>query len=328
MKKIFKVIGYLLLLIVVLAGGLMLYAMTMLPRVGEAPALKVERTPERIEKGRYLANCVNSCMDCHSTRDWTKFAGPLVPGTLGKGGERFDQKFGFPGAYFSRNITPKGIGRYTDGELFRVITTGVTKEGRAMFPVMPYTYYGKMDPEDIYNIIAYLRTLPEIENPVQESVSDFPMNIIINTIPSKGAPVKRPDTSDRLKYGAYLVNVAGCIECHTKAEKGQIINELAFSGGREFKLPDGSTVRSANITPDPSTGIGAWNEEAFINRFKAYADSGFVPQPVSKGAFNTIMPWLMYGKMTRGDLSAIYAYIHSLPAKVNTVNKFTAAVAN
>lgn len=323
MKKVLKFIGYLLLFIIIAASGLIFYAKTMLPNVGAAPTLKVDATPARVERGRYLANCVNSCMDCHSTRDWSKFSGPLVPGTLGKGGELFDQKFGFPGAYYSRNITPKGISRYTDGELYRVITTGVTKEGRAMFPVMPYPYYGKMDPEDIYSIIAYLRTIPEIDNNIPESVSDFPMSVIINTIPKKAEPMKRPDTNDHKAYGGYLVNAAGCIECHTQADKGQIIKELAFSGGREFKMPDGSVMRSANITPDQGTGIGAWTEDMFINRFKTYGDSSFVPPVVAKGAFNSIMPWTMYGKMTRSDLSAIYTYLRTIPAKANTVNKFT-----
>jgi hypothetical protein len=266
-------------------------------------------------------------MDCHSTRDKTKFSWPLVPGTTGKGGEKFDRQYGFPGVYYSRNITPKGIARYTDGELFRVITTGVTKEGRAMFPVMPYPYYGKMDPEDIYSIIAYLRTLPEVDNPVPESVSDFPMNIIINTIPKKMTPTKRPDPSDKKAYGAYLVNAAGCIECHTRADKGQIIEKLAFSGGREFMMPDGSIVRSANITSDQVSGIGTWNEEAFVNRFKTYGDSSFVPETVTSGGFNTIMPWTMYGKMTREDLSAIYTYIHSIAPIENKVLKWSPPVA-
>ena len=167
-------------------------------------------------------------MDCHSTRDWSKFSGPLTPGTLGKGGDLFDQKFTFPGAYYSRNITPAGISRYTDGELFRVITTGVDKEGKAIFPVMPYPYYGRMDPEDIKCIIAYIRTLSPIENKVPAPVSDFPMNFIINTIPSKAVPQTRPDPSNTLAYGAYLVNACACRECHSKVDKGQVIPEFAF----------------------------------------------------------------------------------------------------
>ena len=79
---------------------------------------------------------------------------------------------------YVKNITPSGIGRYTDGELYRVITTGVTKEGRAMFPLMPYPYYGKMDPEDIYSIISYIRSIPDIKNDVTDSQADFPMNFV------------------------------------------------------------------------------------------------------------------------------------------------------
>lgn len=325
MKKLLKITGYLLLVIIIIIGGLISYVKLALPNVGPALEIKIDKSPGRIERGRYLAYSVTACMDCHSGRDWTKFSGPLVAGTLGKGGEQFDQQFGFPGVYYSKNITPKGLSRYTDGELFRVITAGVTKEGKAMFPVMPYTYYGKMDPDDINCIIAYLRTLAPIDNPVPESVSDFPMNIIINTIPHKATPGKRPDTSDHLAYGAYLVNACGCMECHTKENKGQVIPELAFTGGRGFLLRDGSVVRSSNLTPAPKTGIGSWNEDAFVNRFKSYVDSNYKPQTVEKGAFNTVMPWTMYGRMTRSDLAALFTYFKSLPPKENEIEKFTPA---
>jgi hypothetical protein len=194
-----------------------------------------------------------------------------------------------------------------------------------MFPVMPYPYYGKMDDEDIYSIIAYLRTLSPIENNVTASQSDFPMNVILNTIPKKGAPVKRPGPSNVIAYGAYMVNASGCIECHTQVDKGQIIPELAFSGGREFAFPDGSVVRSANITPDTETGIGKYTEKDFIARFKAYADSSWTPAAVKTGEYNTIMPWLMYCNMTEQDLSSIYAYLRTLNPVKNQVTKFTAA---
>ena len=325
MKRVFIVLGIILLVVVVAIGGAVVYISTALPDVGDAVELKVDATPERIERGQYLANAVNACMDCHSTRDWSKFSGPVIPGTEGKGGERFDQSVGFPGVYYSRNITPAGISRYTDGELYRVITTGVTKEGRAMFPVMPYPYYGKMDDEDIYSLIAYLRTLPAIENPVPDSESDFPMSVIINTIPAKGTPTKRPHPSDSIAYGGYMVNAAGCIECHTQVEQGQIIPELAFSGGRDFKLPDGSVVRSSNITPDAETGIGNWTKENFIARFKMYSDSAFVVPSVAPGDFNTIMPWTMYANMTEEDLGAIYTYLRTKKPVKNQVVKFAPA---
>lgn len=324
MRKVLKFIGYLVILLVVGVSVMIGYVKTALPNVGTAPQMKCDNGPGKVARGKYLAENVTMCINCHSTRDWTKFAGPVVPGTYGMGGEEFDRNVGFPGVYYAKNITPAGTAaQYTDGELFRLITTGVRKDGKAIFPVMPYSHYGKMDPEDIKCIIAYIRTLQPINNNVKESESDFPMSIIINTIPGMATPENRPDPSNAAAYGAYMVNASGCIECHTKENHGQIIPELAFSGGREFKLPDGSVLRSSNITPDMNSGIGNWTQEAFINKFKSYADSGYQPQSVSKGAFNTIMPWTSYCNMSREDLVAIYTYLHNLKPIDNPVNKFT-----
>jgi len=327
MKKVFKFLGYAVLLILLIAAGALIYIKAALPNVGVAEEIKIDYTPERVERGRYLANHVTVCMDCHSTRDWSKFSGPVSSGKLGGGGERFDQAQGFPGIFYSKNITPTGISRYSDGELFRLITTGVTKEGRAMFPVMPYKAYGRMDPEDIRSLISYLRSLEPLETTPPESVADFPMNFIINTIPSKADLQTMPPKSDKKAYGKYLVNAAACIECHTPVDKGKIMEEFAFSGGREFQGPDGSVLRSSNITPHPKTGIGSWTEDMFIKRFKAYADSGYQPPAVAPGEFNTIMPWTMYAHMTNEDLSAIHAYLSSVASIDKAVTKFNPAPA-
>jgi hypothetical protein len=230
-----------------------------------------------------------------------------------------------PGVFYAKNITPAGIGRYTDGELFRLITSGVTKEGRAMFPLMPFPYYGRMDKEDIYSIIAYVRSIPAIENAVPDSEPDFPMNFILNTIPQKPQHQTKPEKTDILAYGAYMTNASGCVECHTRVDKGQIIHDLAFGGGRDFKFPDGSVVMSANITPDKETGIGSWTEEMFIQRFKAYADSSYSSPLVAMGEFNSMMPWTMYAQMDADDLSAIYHYLRSVKPMSNPVVKFTPA---
>ncbi|MEO6135773.1 MAG: cytochrome C, partial [Ginsengibacter sp.] len=288
MKKVFLTI--LVLLVVVAAIGIT-YLKFGLPNVGDAPDLKVDITPARVQHGEYLANHVSLCMDCHSTRDWSVYSAPLVPGTQGKGGEKFDEKLGFPGIFYSKNITPVGLKDWTDGEIFRTITTGENREGHALFPVMPYHYYGRMDNEDIYDIIAYVRSLSPIENSIPARSIDFPMNLIINTIPSKGAPVQKPSRSDTLKYGAYMVNASACMECHTQVNKGQIIPDLAFSGGREFKMPKGS-VYSANITPDETSGIGSWSPEQFVARFKAYTNPANFPNMDSQ-VVNTVMPWVM-----------------------------------
>ena len=325
MKNLRKNLLRVIVIIVIALVASMSYIKFALPNIGDAPDLKVEMTPERIARGEYLANHVAVCMDCHSSRDWSRFSGPPVEGTLGMGGDLFDQKFGFPGAYYAKNITPEGIGHYTDGELFRTITTGVNKEGKALFPVMPSHYYGQMDEEDIKCVIAYLRTLKPIKNQVPESVSDFPMNFIINTIPHKASFTKRPEKTDVINYGKYLTNAASCVDCHTKFEKGSLIAGTEFGGGREFPFPDGSIVRSSNISPDEETGIGGWDDEVFVSLFRAHSDSATLNTKLNPGDFNSIMPWTMYGKMTEEDLKAIFAYLKTEKPVKNQVVKYTPA---
>jgi hypothetical protein len=324
MKKAFKIGGIVLLVLLVAVASLLSYVKIALPDVADAEIITLDYTPERVARGKYLANHVSVCMDCHSTRDFTKFSGPLMEGTLGMGGDRFDQLVGMPGVFLPRNITPEGISRYTDGELIRVITTGVTKEGRPMFPLMPYPYYGNMDKEDIYSIVAYLRSIPPIKNDVPESSADFPVNFILHTMPKDATPQSRPSKDNKIEYGKYMTNASGCRECHTQAERGQIIPELEYSGGREFSFPDGSVCRSANITPDKETGIGAWTPELFVRRFKMFKDSTYVLPSVAKGEFNSYMPWTMYAGMEEEDLEAIFAYLQTLTPIKNSVSKFSA----
>ena len=322
--RTFKKFAFGTLAILVVAFVSMLgYIKFALPKIKAAPVLNVEATPERIARGEYLANHVAVCIDCHSTRDCSRFSGPPTAGTLGKGGDVFDQKFGFPGVYYAKNITPEGISRYTDGELFRTITTGVSKEGRAMFPVMPFHYYGQMDEEDIKSIIAYIRTLTPIKSQVPESKSDFPMNFIINTIPHEASFTKLPPKTDVINYGKYMTNAASCVECHTKIDKGSLVAGTEFGGGREFLFPDGSVVRSANISSDEETGIGGWDDETFVSLFKAHSDSATLNTKLNPGEFNSLMPWTMYGKMNDEDLKAIFAYLKTVKPISNNVVKFT-----
>ena len=151
------------------------------------------------------------------------------------------------------------------------------------------------------------------------------MSVVINTIPQPAEPQTRPDPSDQLAYGHYMASASGCVECHTQVDKGQILPEVAFGGGREFGFPDGSKVRSSNISPDKDSGIGTWTREQFIARFKVYADSSYVAPSIKPGEYNTIMPWTMYAHMTEEDLSAIFTYLQSVSPISNKVTKFTPA---
>jgi hypothetical protein len=325
MKKLLKVLLVLVALVVLVIGGALIYITKALPDIPVQKDLKVELTPERVARGQYLANHVTVCMDCHSTRNWNKFSAPLEPGTLGKGGEVFDQSMSFPGRFVSKNITPFNLKKWSDGEIYRAITSGESRDGHPFFPVMPYPYYNKLSTEDVYSIIAYLRTLPEVASQPEASKADFPMNVIMHTIPEPAHPMTLPKPTDA-DYGAYLVNAAGCRECHTKMEKGKPVGE-PFAGGFEFHFPSGSVVRSANITPDQSTGIGAWDRDTFIRKFRQFADSSYVPPSVDWKAddFQTVMPWTMYGGMTEQDLGAIYDYLHALKPVANKVQYWTPA---
>jgi hypothetical protein len=322
MKSTRKIIIVVLITIIVVITGLMSYIKLAYPNVGKAEVIKVEANPVIIDQGKYLANSVFVCMDCHSKRDWTKFAGPVVVGTLGQGGEEFNQKIGFPGKYFAKNITPYGIQHWTDGEILRAISCGVDKKGNPLFPVMPYLNYGNLDRKDLYAIIAYLRTLPGIINKVPDSESDFPMNIIIHTIPHKALYSMTPDKNNKIRYGRYLTTAAGCSDCHTQQKRGKPVPGMDFAGGFRFPLITGWVVTSANITPDLETGIGAWTVEAFVFSFKSYSFPKYVPTSIGREVFNSYMPWTMYSTMQPDDLKAIYTYLRTLKPVKNKITKF------
>jgi mono/diheme cytochrome c family protein len=321
MRTVFKWLGILLGVFILLILVGLSYLHFALPNVGEAPDLKVEITPERVERGRYLANAVTVCMDCHSKRDWSQWAGPIIPGTNGGGGEPFDRKMGFPGDFYSKNITPYGLKDWTDGEIYRAITSGVSKDNEPLFPVMPYHYYGQLDQEDIYAIIAYLRTLPSVENDIPKGDPDFPFSLIMRTIPHKPNHTPKPDPSDSIAYGKYLVTAASCVECHSKFDdKQQIIPGTEFGGGRQFPMP-GGILTTPNITPH-ATGIGFWSRERFIQSFKQYQDSTYQSPKLGMTDYNTLMPWVMYSNMTESDLASIYLYLQSLAPIDNEITRF------
>lgn len=305
--------------IAALAAGGVSYLFAAFPKAPAPRSLKVMATPELLKRGEYLANHVSVCMDCHAERDWSRYSGPPKPGTLGRGGEHFTREMGLPGDFFSKNITPGGVGNWSDGELARAITTGVTREGRAMFPIMPYTYFRHLCDQDLQAIIAYVRTLPASDKTHRATELDFPVSLIVRTIPESPEPwdCEKPSGPE---YGKYLTTIAGCPECHTKQEKGRVVGER-FAGGWRFPLPKGGHITSRNITPDQETGIGKWTKEMFVATFQSRGkpEGAFAVKP---GERQTLMPWNMYGGMTADDLGAIYDYLRTVPPVRNQVAEF------
>ena len=85
-----------------------------------------------------------------------------------------------------------------------------------------------------------------------------------------------------------------------------------------FEFP-GLSVVSANITPDPDTGIGSWTEDYFKQRFtlhRTYVEKG---SPAIGPERFTVMPWLNLSQLDPDDLSAIYKYLQKQPTIRNKV---------
>src|SRR6516225_8964286 len=153
MRKVLRVILMIISGLVAVVALLALYVKKGLPHVVVVKELKVQATPARVARGEYLASSVAGCMVCHSNRDEHVYALPIKDGTLGMGGEVFSRELGFPGNIYAANLTPYHLGGCSDGELFRAITSGVSKDGHALFPIMNYPAYGRMDQEDVFSII-------------------------------------------------------------------------------------------------------------------------------------------------------------------------------
>ena len=319
--KILKIIFIIIGIVVLIALGVVGYVNFFLPNIA-VKDIRVEVTPERVERGEYLANHVMVCMDCHSQRDWSLFSGPPAAGTLGEGGEKFTHEMGMPGNFYAPNITPANLESWSDGEIYRAITSGVNRDGDPLFPLMPYHSYGHADQEDVYAVIAYLRTIKPIEHEVPRSDPDFPMSIIMHLMPAEAQPMQRPDKEDQVAYGGYLATISACADCHTPFKKGQPVEGMRYAGGREFEMPWG-ILRTANLTPDTATGIGIWTEQLWLNLFAAYDSINKLTPITSLDQYNTLMPWHMYAQMSADDLKAIFAYMHSLEPISNKVERVT-----
>ena len=295
----------------VLAGAAAAYVRFRLPRLGDTPTQHIVADPALAGRGEYLAQHVAICVDCHSERDYGRYSAPLKPGSLGAGGEVFGHALGLPGELVAPNITPAAIGGWRDAELARAITEGVTPDGRVLFPFMNYPGYAQMCRQDLQALVSYLRTLPAIQHQVPRTQLDFPVNLLVRTFPKPAAVSDTcPQRSDSVAYGKYLATLASCADCHTRHENGAPVAGQDFAGGMRFPLPSGYVAHSANITPDPETGIGRWTKAAFIARFAAYRRPEAIAA-VAGAAPNTPMPWQLFAGMTDDDLGSIYDYLRT-----------------
>ncbi len=323
LKKILLILGGLLLTVVILGGVGIAWLFLRKPAMAPAPAIKVALTPERIARGKYIFVSVADCGGCHSERDFTRALGPEVESGCGRGNLLSDSMKGLPGRVVAPNLTPDaetGLGTWTDGEKIRAIREGVDKDGRALFPMMPYQAYRRFSDDDVQALVAFLDSLPPLHNPLPQTRLDFPVSVLIKSAPQPAGSVAPVDRADRKKLGEYLVAVGGCADCHTPVDdKNNPLPGKLLAGGMVFDTSMGKVV-TANITPDTETGIGKWSEEFFEKKFydyKEYATNGPPPSPGPQ-AF-TLMPWLGFSRRDPEELSAIYAYLRTVPAVHNAV---------
>lgn len=327
LKIVLKVLGVLVILALLAAAGGAAWLRYGYPKVSPADAsLKIEVTPVRVERGAYLANNVMDCFGCHGQKVFDAYTFPLDTATRGAGGFRIPREWKFfPGDVTAPNITPHALAGWSDGEILRAMTSGVGRDGRVFFPMMPYQIFSKLDREDIYSLIAYIRTLPSKDADQRATEVDFPLSLIIRTLPSDPAFTTRPDGSDEVAAGAYLVKAADCVTCHTVTDKQENLVGPHFAGGREFDLPPvPGIIRSANITPDSLTGIGSWSRETFIRTIRERGARAQAMTKVAAGEPNSVMPYGVFAGMTDADLGAIYAYLRTVAPVSNEVTRWTA----
>jgi hypothetical protein len=150
------------------------------------------------------------------------------------------------------------------------------------------------------------------------------MNFILNTMPEKAVPSKRPVTTDLLAYGGYMVNAAGCSECHTKSEKGKVVGE-PFAGGFEFRSPDGSVLRSANITLIMKMALEVGRKYPLSIDLKAMPTVVINPGKLPPAPCKPLCHGLCMQVWTAWNLKAIYTYLKTVTPVKKPVVKWNPA---
>jgi mono/diheme cytochrome c family protein len=251
------------------------------PPMSPVKDMKVDGTPEQIERGRHLAAAF--CVECHSpTADF-----PMTGGVdLGK-----DLPIDV-GSYYSANLTPAGrISTWTDGELFRALRDNVDKNGRRLV-AMAGTNVRHISDEDMYALIAFLRS----QEPV---ASDVPIPLdrpnflglllsganVVQDRPLITEPIVAPKKEPTAEYGEFVVSFLDCKNCHGED----------LTGGANPIGVNGPTLRL----------VKAWSEDEFINALR----TGESPNGYK---FSDLMPWKSTGRLDDVELSAIYRYLVSL----------------
>ncbi len=315
MRKLLIALLSLLGLVILIAGGVLLFlSVSGLPKYQDVatPELKVELSPEKVEKGLRIASMV--CNHCHMGNETRQLIGRRV--------EDIPSEFG---VIYSANITQHptaGIGSYTDGELARLIRSGVKKDGTYSPPYMPK--FPQLADEDLEALIAFLRSdhpLVQANETVQKPCEPSLLvkglsRVAFKPYPYPEKPIEVPDTADLVSFGKYVATGRlGCYECHSADFKTNtpLTPETSpgyFGGGNKLLRMDGSVVLAPNITMHEEHGIGSWTEEEFAKAVKW-------GQNPRGGTYE--YPMAPYTAMTDQEVKAVYAYLKTVPVLDNAI---------
>ncbi len=251
-----------------------------------------------VERGDYLVNTIMGCGNCHTPLGPQGFdASMALAGRLVEDGPAFTA--------VARNITPGGaVKDWSDAELGKAIREGIRPDGSLIGPPMPFEVYGGISDDDLASIVAYLRSVPAVENDPGVSKYNIPLP------PAWMAPVTTVAAVPEgvtVEYGEYLAGPLGhCTVCHTpQMENGQFdfANQLG-AGGMEFAGPGGS-VFAANITP---TGLGKYTDDqlATLITHGTRPDGSVLSPP---------MPTYFLAGLKPTDVDALILYLRQLPPK-------------
>ena len=264
-----------------------------------APAANSETLTQR---GAYLVNGIMNCGNCHSPQT----PDGALAGAFLSGGPAI------PTPVFTAyppNITPDaatGIGGWTEAEIVTALREGRTPDGRILRPPMPVGLYRVLSDRDASAVAAYLKSLPPTVNKV-------PQASYRSAVPARYGPpldaVSDPDPADRIAYGAYLVRIGHCMQCHTPLDSQGQRDDGHRLGAGGLRM-DGvfGTVITPNITPDVETGIGGWND----TEIRAALTKGLAP---GGRTLSSPMPSRYLATMHRDDVDAVIAYLHTLPSQ-------------
>lgn len=268
--------------------------------------VRFESTPERIERGRYLANAAVGCVLCHSERDRNLPGAPPVPGREFAGAILAEE----PGyRLVAPNLTPDvatGAGSWSDDMLARAIREGVGHDGRGLGGQMWWWSFRALSDEDLASIIVYLRSLAPVAHALPPRIlsAERERERAEGAEPLAG-PVAPRDLEDALERGIYLVEIADCMGCHSAWEAPI---QPGLGGGGNAVERFGERVFSANLTPDP-TGIGPHTEGIFRGALRSGRG----------GTLHAAMPWAAYRGLTDADIGAIYLALRQLPPVAHRV---------